>query len=363
MILANIKKQILIFVFISVFLIFSISFLPQESVAEEWTYEGINTLRIPEFSVYPSECYSYIYQEGSPMEGKFMMIEISKANLTNSYSDTSASIYFAMGENGTSIWGDLWLGNVSTGEKQLLFSDIQIVYWNKSVGYRATNTFLIPLEENGTISEETFENATENWETTFFPHVGLTFENFTSNINTLSCKYWNDTYNQAYFIANYTEDGILKGAESYTVLEMTNFTLLSKPAQLTPDFEIITENGEFIFENRSVLLNVTINDADNNNDGVNDDDYLYRIFVDSQWTNWTIPTNQINWTLSGSEAGNYTITVEIKNMYGITQEEITVEYAPTAPELPVISGYSIITMIFCFALGVLILLIRNRRNF
>jgi len=362
MILTNIKKQISIFVFISVFLIISISFLPRESVAEEWTYEGIDTLRIPEFSVYPSECYSYIYLEGSYLYGNFMMFEITKANLTNSYLHPPI-INIPMGENGISIWAEQWLGNVSTGEKQKIVSDVQLVYWNKSVGYRAVNTLLIPLEENGMISEETFENATENWEIMFFPIAGLTFEHFTTNINSLSCKYWNDTYNQAYFIANYTEDGVLKDIETYIDYGMDNVTLLSKPAQSTPDFEIISENGEFIFENRNVILNVTINDADNNNDGVIDDDYLYRIFVNSQWTDWAIPTNQINWTLSGSEAGNYTITVEIKNMYGITQEEITIEYAPAVSELPVISGYSIITIIFCFALGVLILLIRNRRNF
>jgi len=362
MILANIKKQISILVFISVFLIFSISFLPRESVAEEWTYEGIDTLRIPEFSVYPSECYSWIYLEGSDLYGNFMMLEITKANLTNSYLHP-AIITLPMGENGISIWAEQWLGNVSTGEKQKVLSDVQLVYWNKSVGYRAVNTILIPLEENGTISEETFENATENWEIMLFPMFVKNFEHFTTNINSLSCKYWNDTTNQAYFIANYTEDGVLKDMETYLFPGWVNITLLSKPAQLTPNFEIITENGEFIFKNRSVILNVTINDADNNNDGVIDDDYLYRIFVDSQWTDWEIPINQINWTLSGSEAGNYTITVEIKNMYGITQEEITIEYAPLDTKLPDISGYSFITMMFCFTLGVIILLIRKRRNF
>ncbi|MHA1749377.1 MAG: hypothetical protein ACTSYF_12125 [Promethearchaeota archaeon] len=358
--MTNIKRQISVLVFISIFFIFSISFLPRESVAEEWTYEGVDTLRIPEFSVYPSECYSWIYLEGSMMYGNFMMLEITKANLTDSY---SYIVNFPMGENGTSIWAEQWLGNVSTGEKQKLYSDVQLVYWNKSVGYRAANTILIPLEENGTISEETFDNATENWEITFFSVLGFNFEHLTTDINSLSCKYWNDTYNQAYFKANYTEDGVLKDMEIHKVSYMLNLTLLSKPAQLTPDFEIITENGELIFENKSVIVNVTINDADNNNDEVIDDDYLYRIFIDNQWTDWAIPINQINWTLSGTETGNYTISIEIRNMYGITQEEITIEYAPLVPDLPSIPGYSIITVIFGFTLGILILLVRNRRNF
>ena len=361
MILTNIKKQISTLVLITFLFIFSISIFPRESVAEEWTYEGVDTLRIPEFSVYPSECYSWIYLDlDTIVYGKFVMIEITKANLTNSY---SYIINLPMGENGTSIWADQWLGNVSTGEKQKLYSDVQLVYWNKSVGYRAINPMLIPLGENGIVSDDTLENATKDWGITFFPFVGYTFEHFTTYFNSLSCKYWNDTHNQAYFIANYTEDGILRDMGGYSVPGMVNLTLFSKPAQLAPDFEIITENGEFKFENKSVIVNVTINDADNNNDGFIDDDYLYRIFIDSQWTDWAIPTNQVNWTLSGSEPGNYTISIEIKNMYGITQEEITIEYAPLVTDLPAISGYSIMTVIFCFALGVLIILIRNRRNF
>ena len=356
----KIKNQISTLVLITFFFIFSSSIFPREGVAEEWTYEGIDTLRIPEFSVYPSECYSWFYPDEPSFYGIFLMLEITKANLTNSYSN---GVNFLMGENGTSIWADQWWGNISTGEKQKINNDIQVLYWNKSVGYRAMSTVFIPLEENDIISEETLENATENWEITFFPLVGITFEHFTVNINSLSCKYWNATHNQASFIANYTEDGFLKDLEGYLIPGMTNTTLLSIPARLTPDFEIITENGEFKFEDKSVIVNVTINDADNNNDGVIDDDYLYRIFVDNQWTDWVTPTNQINWTLSGSDAGNYTMLIEIKNMYGITQEEITIEYAPLVTDLPAISGYSIITMIFCFALGVLIILIRNRRKF
>ncbi|GAH95939.1 unnamed protein product, partial [marine sediment metagenome] len=31
-------------------------------------------------------------------------------------------------------------------------------------------------------------------------------------------------------------------------------------------------------------------------------------------------------------AGNYTLTVEVKSMYGITQEQIEVEYTPSSED-------------------------------
>ena len=179
----NNKKQISTLVSISVLLIFSLTIIPQNSFAEEWIFDGVDTERIPEFSVYPSEHYTWVYLDGI-LYGNFMLIKITNANLTDEY-DHLGMLNFPMGENGTSIWGEQWLGNVSTGESQLLYKDIQLVYWNKSIGYRAVNTVFIPLEEDSTISEESFINATENWEITFFPIAGENFEHFTTYFNAL----------------------------------------------------------------------------------------------------------------------------------------------------------------------------------
>ena len=363
-ILKNNKKQISILVSIFVLLIFSIINTPQNCVAEEWIFEEVDTEMIPEFSVYPSEHYTWIYLDGS-FYGNFMLIKITKANLTDEYNHFSM-LNFLMGENGTSIWGEQWLGNVSTGEAQLLYKNIQLVYWNKSIGYRAANTLFIPLEEDSTISEETFINATENWEISFFPIMGANFEHFTTYSNSLSCKYWNDTYNEAYFAANYTNDGVLRDLETYSVPTIPiNITLSSKPSQLPPDFDIITETGEFLFENKSIMINVTINDIDSNNDQITDDDYLYRMYLDDQWTDWTTPVEKINWTLSEDLAGNCTLIIEIRNMYGTTQKEITIEYDPHEPNggSPLIPGYSLIAIIFSISTGLITLLLRNKKKY
>ena len=348
-----------------VLLIFSLTIIPQNSFAEEWIFEGVDTERIPEFSVYPSECYTWIYLDG--FDGYFFLIKITNANLTYGFTHFMADI--PMGENGTSIWGEQWLGNVSTGEVQLIYKDIQLLYWNKSIGYRAMNTFFIPLEEDNSISEETFINVTENWEITLFSIGNINFEHFTTSFNSLSCIYWNDTYNEAHFAANYTEDGVLRDFESYSMLSIpTNITLSSVPSQLPPDFDIITETGESLFENKSIMINVTINDIDSNNDEVIDDDYLYRMYLDDQWTEWATPEEKINWTLSEDLAGNYTLIIEIRNMYGITQKEITIEYDPDEPDgepdgSPLIPGYSLITIIFSISTGLLILLLRNSKRY
>ena len=304
--------------------------LPKQAMAETWIEQGVDTEQVPEFSVYPSECYSWRYLEGSYFYGNFMMIKITKANYSDSYTHFSL-INFPMEFNGTCIWAEQWLGNVSTGEKELLYEQIQLVYWNKSVGYRAANTLLIPLEDNGTISEETFINATENWQVSLFPIYHVDFEYFTADVDALSCKYWNETHNKAYFLANYTEDGILKDLETHLFMGMPNITLLSKPLQNAPYFDITTESGEFEFESKSVILNLTIFDVDNNNDGVVDDEYLYRMFVNNQWTDWVYPPEKINWTLNGIETVNHTIVIEVKNMYGITQKELTITYISNLP--------------------------------
>ncbi|TFG24362.1 MAG: hypothetical protein EU533_02200 [Promethearchaeota archaeon] len=330
--MSEIKRKIKILFIISIFSLFSFISVPKRIVAEEWNYEGIDTEKIPEFSVYPSECYSWIYLEGSYFYGHFMMIKITKANYSDTYSHFSL-LNFPMGSNGTCIWAEQWLGDVSTGETELLYENIQLVYWNKSVGYRAANTILIPLEENGIISEETFVNATENWQVSFFSTFNANFEYFNANVDSLSCKYWNETHNKAYFLANYTDDGVLKDLESHTFFGMPNITLLSKPPQKPPDFDIKTESGDLVFESKNVILNLTIFNADNNNDGIVDDEYLYRMFVDNQWTDWVSPTEKINWTLNGNETANHTIIIEVKNMYGITQEELTITYISNLPGL------------------------------
>ena len=66
----NLKKLI----FVSIFSILLIgSFLVPKTIAQEWTYDDIDTTNIPGFSVYPSEWY--IYNGSSLGDPEYVAIE------------------------------------------------------------------------------------------------------------------------------------------------------------------------------------------------------------------------------------------------------------------------------------------------
>ena len=160
-------------------------------------------------------------------------------------------------------------------------------------------------------------------------------------------------------IRSSSADGIMTSYISY-LLPFGNLTLFSQPAQLPPTFSFSTETGELEIDTKEIKLNITISDSDNNNDGEIDTDYLYRILNGSIWTDWASPTDQVDLNLGDISGGDYVITMEIKNMYGITQEQITITYTP--PEEGIISSYpfSVISIVFVLCVSIIIISVRKK---
>lgn len=332
--------------FLIVLLLF-IAFIPRIGLGVEWTYEGANTERIQSFSVYPSEQYFFNITGGGYSEENYTIIEIIKGNVT---SDT------------VGIFGNLYMGNLTSGEESLILENNSIAFWSESYGYSAVTPFFIPIDDNGEVSEEILKNSTQTFEL-MWSYYGISFEHNCTYPNIYSIAYWNDTYNKAYFFENYTSDGILKKLEIHLVsYPPANITLMSEPLQLPPDFEIYADQGTLTVNSTDIKLNITIADADNNNDGEVDDDYLFRILNGTHWTEWMEPSGLINWSLSDTNAGNYTIIAEVKNMYGITQKQIEIEYTPPKSKIGVISGYSIILISFFIPFGTLITIYKLKKK-
>ena len=112
------------------------------------------------------------------------------------------------------------------------------------------------------------------------------WEHNQTDINYYSISHWNTTINNFFIRYNYTEKGVLTNYESHWTFPLPNTTLISTPAQLPPEFGFTTEDGNIYVSSTNVKLRVNITDADNNNNGVIDTDYLYRILINSTWSNW-----------------------------------------------------------------------------
>jgi len=346
------KRVILISVF-SIF-IFS-SFLIPRVGAQEWIYDGVDTTNIPGSSVYPSEWYVYEPGVVGPPPGWGMLFEIVKGNMT---------IAPLIG-NSTSVWVDLWGLNLTSGEKTPGYFDINFCNWNETFGYISQASFapfIIPVEHNGVVSLPILNNVSAFWE------IALAFFEFEHhqvypNINSIG--FWN-TSNNVYYNLNYTNDGIL------TLLEMDlgglptmgNWSLYSQPAQMSPAFTFSTDDDILAVNSTDLTLVVDITDADNNNDGTIDTDYQYRIYNGTAWTTWaTIPAT-IAYSLGSVADGNYDITMEVKNMYGVSSDQIQIQYTTPnggggAPEIP---GYSIVLSSMVILLGVSFLIQRTRKK-
>ena len=329
-------------------------FLIPITKAQEWTYDGVDTTNIPDFSVYPSEWYVYNISGGGVSSEILTIYEVVKGNISDP----------TMGENGTCVWGDIWDLNTTSGEKTSATNDTLYAYWNETVGFTSQYVLsIIPVENNGKVSLSILNNIS------YFLEPGLAYFNFEHQQvypNIYSIAYWNTTINNAYFTLNYTDDGILTLWESYLSLGM-NFTLISQPAQLPPVFSFTTENDTLIVNSTDFKIKTTITGADNNNDGVTDPntDYLFRILNGSTWTSWAAPTSLLDWDLGSVAAGNYTITMEVKNMYGVTEEQVTFEYLPpedTTDGDGIISSYPIFLVSIVAILGISIIIYRNRKK-
>ena len=322
-------------------------FLIPITKAQEWTFDGVDTTNIPDFSVYPSEWYVY---NATMAPGSLGGIEIVKGNIT----DPGPG-------NGTGVWGDMWTLNTTSGEKTLDMAGFLIAYWNETLGYFSFGPgFLIPVENDGKVSLRILNNVT-TFLTPMFASMYLDSHQVYPSICSIAFR--NTTTNE-YFHLNYTDDGVLTQWES-NIMMIGNLTLYSQPAQLPPDFSFTAEDDTLIVNSTDFKIETTITDADNNNDGDTDADYLFRILNGSTWTNWAVPTSLLDWDLGSVAAGNYTITMEVKNMYGVTQEQVTFEYIPPVVSTDgegFVSGYSIFLVSMVAILGIIIITYRYRKK-
>ena len=341
----KITKKIILLCIFSITLLST--FLFPRAYAQEWTYDGVDTEQIPDFSVFPSECYLYAIEGLGIPPNMLILTEVTHGNITN---------YGMMG-NGTCVWGNGGWWNTTSEEKTLDFTDILLSYWNETVGYFSTTPYIIPVGNDGKVSP-TILGSVFSWiEMSIDP-----MENSSIYEGIYSIAFWNEIQNNDYVHFNWTDDGILKRIEFTTPL-VANYSLYSQPAQLPPVFSFTTEHDTLIVDSTDTDLKVAITDADNNNNGVIDTDYLYRLFYGSTWTTWAAIPTLIDFDLGSVPAGNYSVTIEVKNMYGITQEQIEIQYEPSEDgETPKIPGYSIILISIALLIGVSFVIHKNRKK-
>jgi len=352
------KKVIIIGIF-SV-LIFSTFLIPNVS-AQEWTYIGIDTERIQEFSVYPSEWYIYNNTHYGTVYNH-SIYEVVKANITDSFMGMpNYPPFYGNFTNGTCIYVNLYYWNTTSDERWCYEKEWQAFYWN-GTAYLGIGTFIPINEDTGEVSGDILSNYSYFIGLTF-SQVNVTFENSAIYPNSFSVQLWNTTYNNAYIRVNFTERGILNKMEGNLIFNMFNMTLYSKPAQLPPDFSFTTETGILTIDTKDFKLNITINNADNNNNGIIDTDYLYRVFNGTGWTTWAPIPNLIDFDL-GSDAieAGYGITIEVKNMYGVTQEQILVYYNLPDETSETISGYLIFLVSIIAMLGVSVIIYKYHKK-
>ncbi len=334
----NLAKKIFLIGFFS-FTIFS-AFLTPVTKAQTWTYNGADTQPIPYFSVYPSEWYVY----NTTAYQRYSITEISHGNISD----------FGLG-NGYSVWVGGYYQNKTSGELEIGGS-ANFGSWNESIGYQG-HGYLIPVENDGIVSQSILENVSSH-----LLSISPEWEHNHTYLSPYSIVFWNETYNDYFIRYNYTSKGILSKFEIWGgPVPYHNSTLVSLPTQLPPELDFTTGDGILNISSSSVKLKVNITDADNNNNGVTDTDYLYRILIDSTWTNWTTLPALIDYDLSSIPSGSHQITVEVKNMYGITQEQITIEYTAPPPDNG-ISGYSTILISILLFFSASIVLFRHRKK-
>jgi len=347
----NLKK--LSFIYVFGMLLFT-SFLIPRATAQEWIYDDVDTTNIPGFSVYPSEWYVY---EPFPPPGWGFLYEIVKGNI---------SLVPSFGI-GTTVWGSYYgLMDITSGNKTSMgYPEGIFGFWNETLGFVSLlgAPIIIPVESNGIVSLSIMNNFSIFLELLFAHYE---FEHYQIYPNIYSFAFWNTSTN-AYFNLNYTDDGILTRWEYDTggmPVGFYNMTLYSQPAQLPPSFSFTTESGELTTNTTEIKLIANITDADNNNDGVTDTDYSYRVFNGTGWTAWGPVTSLIDYDLGSVAGGNHNITMEVKNMYGVTSDTITIQYiAPGGdggiPSYPI----AIISLVAIFSVSLIILKQRKEMRF
>ncbi len=332
----NLRKIVLTGLFSMVLLS---GFLTPGVTAQVWTYNGADTEKIPNHSVYPSEWYIY---NTTGVVDKFYIIEISHGNVSDP----------GLGDSNC-VWGNLFYQDVNTGELQFIDSEL-FSSWNNSIGYHG-NGFMAPVGNDGKISQQILDDVKDFVGSEMTPG---SFEYNQSYLSTYSFTYWNETSDDSYLHYNFTSDGIITKITWYYTsnLFIPNSTLVSRPVQLPPVFSFNTVDGNLDINSADIKFNVSIIEVDNNNDGTTDTDYQYRILIGSTWTNWTTLTGLIDYDLRGIPSGVHQITLEVKNMYGTTQEQITIQYTPP-PTTEGIPGYSTMLITGFLALSASIIMV------
>jgi len=354
----NLKKVILLSVFsITIFC----SFLIPPVRAQEWIYNGADTERIPNFFVYPSERYYYNYSGPFPyVDEYYVRLDVVKGNFTDSYMGLNPYLGLTL-VGGTCIWGDLYIGNATSGLEVLSNEDLQFVYWNETVGL--ISIAFLAVDSTGEATAQSLEALLETTQMTMEFYIGGRFEHNATYPNIYSMKLWNSTYNNAYHKMNFSENGHLINSEVFKVPNSVNATLISSPAQHSPVFSFSTEDNNLTVNSTDVNLVVNISDVDNNNNKVIDTDYQYRIYNGMGWTAWAAIPPVIDYDLGPVSAGNYDITMEVKNMYGVASDQIQITYTTSSGGgLPEIPGYSIVLISISLLLGVSFLIQKIRKQ-
>jgi len=224
----NLIKRVILTVIFS-FIILSV-FLSSKVSAQEWTYVGIDTERIPEFSVYSSERYIY-NNTYLGTAANHSIYEVVKGNISDTFMGMPNYLpFYENFTNGTCIYINLYYWNATSDQDPKSYQrEWQAFYWN-STTYLGIGTF-IPIDEIiGEVSEDILSDFSYFF-SLMLSQVNVTFENNAVYSNSFSVQLWNVTYNNAYFKVNFTESGILTKMEGYLISNMFNMTLYSKPAQ------------------------------------------------------------------------------------------------------------------------------------
>lgn len=331
-------------------------FLIPIAPAQEVVYNGANTEQFPYFSMYPSERYEFNY---TFISGKtvayanetYFRYDLIKGNESGFY----IPLWNIAHEKGYSIWGNKYKINATSGLIEWQGMDFQLAFWNESIPFVGRFDF-IPVDSGGQVSTFILD-ATAGYFNA--PHP---YQSWVIYPNIYSMHLWNGTGTDIYLNANYTDDGILLNYVAHK-LDWYHFdiALMSQSAQLAPIFSFTTESGELTVSSSHISLDLTIPSADNNNDGLPDTDYEYRVLEGAVWSDWAVVTPFIDYNLGSAPAGNYTLTVEVKSMYGITQEQIEVEYTPSSEDA--IPGFSAVLIMVILVFSVSILLGKYRKKY
>ena len=324
------------------------AFLPPFVKAQTVTFNGVDTQQFPYYSMYPSEIYEFNF---TYVDGSFVIANETYARYKLTHGNES-TLFHPPYQPGYAIWSDYESINATTDTITSQGSNIQIAFWNASSSLNGTYLHFIPVDLGGQVNSSVFDTVLEYWNSFKILEFGGGY------FNNYSFHYWNSS--TEYRKGVYSPTGVMIYYEERSDLHEIwgEQTLMSQPAQLPPEFNFTTESGVLNVSSISIKLDVNITDADNNNDGVTDTDYQYRVKIVSIWSNWTVLSGLIDYDISGVPGGSHQITLEVKNMYGITQEQITIHY--TAP--PQIPGFSVLLTAIVLFIGVSFSLLKHRKR-